>query len=54
MGMMNDKERDALNRKLNNPEEDVKCPRCGNVIIYEKRAILLLSSVRLKGAFMEE
>jgi hypothetical protein len=31
------KEYEALDEKLNNPEKTVKCPRCGNDIIYEKR-----------------
>ena len=30
-------EYDVLQRKLENPEEKVVCPRCGNEIIYEKR-----------------
>ena len=30
------KEYDALEEKLNNPKKAVKCPRCGNDIIYEK------------------
>ncbi len=34
---MNIKEKEALKEKLNNPEKKVKCPRCGNEIIYEKR-----------------
>lgn len=37
MVTMNDRERKALDEKLNNPKKDVRCPRCGNVIIYEKR-----------------
>ena len=35
--MMNEKERNALDEKLNNPEKKVICPRCGNEIVYEKR-----------------
>ena len=31
------KEYEALDEKLNNPEKIVKCPRCGNDIICEKR-----------------
>lgn len=30
---MNSVEKQALITKLNNPNEDVKCPRCGNVIV---------------------
>ena len=37
MVMMNDIERKALNEKLNNPQKDVRCPRCGNIINYDKR-----------------
>ena len=33
---MNEAERDAIVRKLNHPEEEVKCPRCGETLIcYE-------------------
>lgn len=34
---MNENDRAALDEKLNSPEKVVKCPRCGNDIIYEKR-----------------
>ncbi len=34
---MNNAERKALQEKLDNPSKSVKCPRCGNEIIYEKR-----------------
>lgn len=37
MVTMNEKDYKALDEKLNNPEKAVKCPRCGNEIIYEKR-----------------
>lgn len=37
MVMMNNEERMALQLKLDHPEKTVKCPRCGNDIIYEKR-----------------
>jgi len=30
-------ERKALDHKVNNPNEDVECPRCENSISYEKR-----------------
>lgn len=32
---MNSMEKQALITKLNNPNEDVKCPRCGNVIVLK-------------------
>lgn len=32
---MNSVEKQALITKLNNPNEDVKCPRCGNVIVQK-------------------
>lgn len=35
--VMNKNETEALKDKLNNPDKKVKCPRCGNEIIYEKR-----------------
>ena len=37
MVTMNEKDCEALEEKLNNPEKTVRCPRCGNEIIYEKR-----------------
>lgn len=49
MGMMNDKESDALARKLNNPEEKIKCPRCGNEIIYEKRGNSIAVECKTEG-----
>ena len=33
---MNSKEIEALEEKLNNPLKKVICPRCGNLINYEK------------------
>ena len=35
--VMNENEKKALNKKLNNPNEKVICPRCGSEIIYEVR-----------------
>ena len=35
--VMNKKEKDALNEKLNNPTKKVICPRCGSELIYEVR-----------------
>lgn len=37
MVTMTDRDYKVLKEKLNNPEKVVKCPRCGNEIIYEKR-----------------
>ena len=34
---MNEKERNAINEKLNNKDKKVVCPRCGNELIYEQR-----------------
>ncbi len=34
---MTEKEKEALYEKLEHPERVVKCPRCGNEIIYERR-----------------
>lgn len=35
--VMTDKEKQALREKFENPEKTVKCPRCGDEIIYEVR-----------------
>lgn len=35
--VMTEKEQNALQEKLYNPTKYVKCPRCGNEIIYEER-----------------
>lgn len=37
MVMMNERDYEALEEKMNNPEKEVRCPRCGNEIIYEVR-----------------
>ncbi len=37
MIQMTEKDYEALEEKLNDPEKAIKCPRCGNEIIYEKR-----------------
>ncbi len=34
---MTDLEKQALKEKLENPTREVRCPRCGNKIVYEKR-----------------
>ena len=34
---MNERDYKALQEKLDNPDKVVRCPRCGNEIIYEKR-----------------
>ena len=33
---MNNAEKQALSEKLNNPKKIVKCPRCGNEIIFRE------------------
>lgn len=33
---LNEKELDALETKMNHPEKDIKCPRCGNDLRYEE------------------
>lgn len=33
---MNNVERAALNKKLDDPKAKVKCPRCGSLIEYQK------------------
>jgi len=33
---LNEQERETVNRKLDNPKEIVKCPRCGAELKYEK------------------
>lgn len=37
MVQKNEKEKKALQEKLNNPDKKVICPRCGNEIMYENR-----------------
>lgn len=37
MVKMNERDYEILQEKLDNPKKQVKCPRCGNEIIYEKR-----------------
>lgn len=33
---LNDKEKSALNDKINHPEQKVLCPRCGNELLYQE------------------
>ena len=33
---LNEKEKDALNDKINHPEQKVSCPRCGNELLYRE------------------
>ena len=33
---LNEREREALTEKMSHPEDDVKCPRCGNDLRYEE------------------
>ena len=35
--VLTDEEKKALRDKFENPQKTVKCPRCGNEIIYEVR-----------------
>lgn len=47
--VMNEKEKMALQKKLNNPNTTVKCPRCGSEIIYEKRGNSVAVECTTKG-----
>ena len=49
MVTMNDKDYEALDEKMNNPQKDVRCPRCGNKIIYEKRGNSFAVECKTKG-----
>jgi hypothetical protein len=33
---LNDKEKDAISRKMKKPKAEVKCPRCGELLNYEE------------------
>ncbi|MDO4647959.1 MAG: hypothetical protein Q4B26_04855 [Eubacteriales bacterium] len=49
MATMNEKEYEALDEKLNHPDRNVVCPRCGNEIIYEKRGNSIAVECKSKG-----
>lgn len=49
MDMMTEKDYKVLDEKLNNPRKVVKCPRCGNEIIYEKRGNSIAVECRTKN-----
>lgn len=49
MDMMTEKDYKVLDEKLNNPKKVVKCPRCGNEIIYEKRGNSIAVECRTKN-----
>ncbi len=36
MNKITEVEYKAINKKLNNPQEDVSCPRCGKKLLYKK------------------
>ena len=46
---MNKKDYDVLEEKLENPDKAVKCPRCGNEIVYEKRGNSIAVECKTKG-----
>lgn len=46
---MNEKDYKVLDEKLKNPDKVVKCPRCGNDIIYEKRGNSIAVECKTKG-----
>lgn len=48
MVMMTEKDYKVLDEKLNNPQKEVKCPRCGNEIIYERRGNSIAVECRTK------
>lgn len=49
MVTMNKKDYDVLEEKLENPDKAVKCPRCGNEIVYEKRGNSIAVECKTKG-----
>ncbi len=49
MVTMNEKDYKVLDEKLKNPDKVVKCPRCGNDIIYEKRGNSIAVECKTKG-----
>lgn len=46
---MTEKDYEVLDEKLNNPQKEVRCPRCGNEIIYEKRGNSTAVECKTKG-----
>jgi len=46
---MTERDYEILDEKLNNPEKEVRCPRCGNEIIYEKRGNSIAVGCKTKG-----
>ncbi|MBD5554878.1 MAG: hypothetical protein HDQ95_05890 [Roseburia sp.] len=49
MVTMTEKDYEVLDEKLNDPQKVVKCPRCGNEIIYEKRGNSIAVECRTQG-----
>lgn len=49
MVTMTDKDYEALDEKLNNPDKEVRCPRCGNEIIFEKRGNSIAVECKTSG-----
>ena len=46
---LSENERNAINEKLNNKDKEVICPRCGNILIYEKRGNSIAIECKTKG-----
>ena len=34
---LNDDEKKAIGQKMDHPEQTVRCPRCGDILVYEER-----------------
>lgn len=49
MVTMSKRDYEALEDKLNNPEKVVRCPRCGNEILYEKRGNSIAVECKTQG-----
>ena len=50
---LNEKERAALNKKLEKPESFVECPRCGSPIQYIRRETAIIIKCETEGCIQK-
>ena len=46
---ISNEEKKALREKLNHPDKTVRCPRCGNELLVERRGNSIAVECRTKG-----
>lgn len=47
--VLNDKEKEAIQKKMDNPDDKVDCPRCGSELEYFERGNSIAIICKTKG-----